>query len=211
MSKKLCFVLVLAMAAGLTASAFASSEAWDFATAGQSFTNNTWVFGEVFVPNSPITVDFLGYYAPNGLFNFTSSHPVGLYDGNGNLLASTVIDNSSIWTDPSTYHFAFNLTTPVALTRGQTYVIEGVSNSDPYTWNDAGFVTYAPITILGNNWQVGSSPVFNGTGVINDVTDGYWGPNFGWDPTPTPEPGSLLLVGTGIVGLAGVIRRKLSV
>jgi len=28
-------------------------------------------------------------------------------------------------------------------------------------------------------------------------------------PTPTPEPSSLLLLGTGMLGLAGVLRRKL--
>jgi hypothetical protein len=28
-------------------------------------------------------------------------------------------------------------------------------------------------------------------------------------PTPTPEPGSLALFGSGIVGLAGVLRRRL--
>ena len=209
MAKKYLVVLVLALAVGLTSSAFASTEAWDFGTAGASFTNGTWVFGEVFVPTSRITVDFLGYYAPNGLGNFTSDHPVGLYDASGNLLASTVIDNSSGYTT-SSGHFAFNLSTPVDLIPGQTYVVEGISNADPYTWNDAGFVTYAPITIVGNNWQVGSSLAFNGTGVINDVTDGYWGPNFGWDPTPTPEPGSLLLLGSGVAGLAGVLRRKLN-
>src|ERR1035438_4144494 len=209
MSKKYPVILALTLAMALSTPAFASSEAWDFATASTSFSNNTWVFGEVFVPTSRITVDYLGYYAANGLGNFGSTHPVGLYDAAGNLLASTVIDTSSSFTT-SSGHFAFNLSTPVNLIPGQTYVVEGISNSDPYTWNDVGFTTYAPITILGNNWQVGSSLVFNGTGLINDVTDGYWGPNFGWDPTPTPEPGSLMLLGTGVLGLAGMLRRKLN-
>jgi len=209
MTKKYVVILTLALAVVLTTSAFASTEAWDFTTAANSFTDNTWVFGEVFVPTTRITVDYLGYYAANGLGNFIDTHPVGLYDASGTLLASTVIDNSSFATT-SSGHFAFNLSTPVNLIPGQTYVVEGISNSDPYTWNDTGFVNYAPINILGNNWQVGSSLVFNGTGLVNDVTDGYWGPNFGWDPTPTPEPGSLFLLGSGVVGLAGMMRRKLN-
>lgn len=47
---------------------------------------------------------------------------------------------------------------------------------------------------------------------IYNITDGG---GIGWDTfqydtsTSTPEPGSLLLLGTGVVGLFGVVRRKL--
>jgi len=30
------------------------------------------------------------------------------------------------------------------------------------------------------------------------------------DPTPTPEPGTLIMLGSGIIGLAGVLRRKIN-
>jgi PEP-CTERM motif len=46
---------------------------------------------------------------------------------------------------------------------------------------------------------------FDGTSLVNDVSNGYWGANFGVGP----EPGSLILFGSGILGLAGVVRRKL--
>jgi len=211
MSKKLGLMLSLFVAASLMQSptASASTEAWDFATASQSFTNGNWTFGEVFVPTQNISVDFLGYYASNGLGGFNSDHPVGLFNASGTLLGSTVIDNSSVFTT-SSGHFAFNPINAITLLAGQTYVVEGVSNSDPYTWNDTGFTVYAPINILGNNWISGNGLNFNGTFLINDVTDGYWGPNFGYDAAvaSTPEPTTLSLLGLGLAGLWSRRRRK---
>jgi hypothetical protein len=47
--------------------------------------------------------------------------------------------------------------------------------------------------------------------------DNFWhqsGDHFAWfrdeAPTPNPEPGTLALLGSGLIGVAGVVRRKLN-
>ncbi len=212
MAKKfLCFsVLVLAIALFVPAHANALNAfaGWDFATVGSSFNNgNGYALGEVFSPTQNIFVDVLAYYGSVG--GFAESHAVGLYDAGGNLLSSTTIDNTSTLSIP---FFVGNSVTPVELFAGQTYVLVGASGViDPYAFNDGGFTVFAPITYPGDNWVLnGGGLQFTGTNIIGDVSDGFWGPNFGWDVASTPEPSSLLLLGSGVFGLAGLLRRKLS-
>jgi len=180
-----------------SAAAFGGTTAWEFTSIGSEGTDNTWVFGEVFTVNQDIFVDDLGYYDP-------STGMLDTHDVSGDLLASTTITSAS---SPDSAHFLYNAITPVELFAGQTYVIEGVSGIDPYAFNDGGFTVDPAISIDGNNWQQGSSLVFNGTGLINDVTDGEWGANFEFTPAGVPEPASLLLLGSGMLGL-GVLKRK---
>jgi len=190
--------------------------AWEFTSPGISFNNGSgYTFGEVFTVGSQnITVGYLGYYY-NPSTGMAESHQVGLFDGSGNLLRQTTVNSASDYCSPtpgcvtSPQHFLYNGIVPVTLLAGHTYVLEGTGGViDPYTWNDPGFAVNWDITLLGNNWiyNGGFTLGFNGTGVINDTNDGYWGPNM----APTPEPGSFLLLGSGLATLAGMIRRKLT-
>jgi PEP-CTERM motif-containing protein len=58
-----------------------------------------------------------------------------------------------------------------------------------------------PYDLAGGNWTIEVDP------------DGPDGPDTEPDPspTPTPEPGSLVMFGSGIMGLAGLLRRKINV
>ena len=207
--KKTLLVLALTVGLLLPAAAFADTAAWEFSTPGNSFNNTVgYSLGDVFVATSNMYVTFLGYYAPAGAAGLIENHGVSLYNANGGLLASTVINSTAGY---FTAHFVYNPVTPVELFAGQTYVIDGASGFiDPYAFNDPGFTVYAPINLLGDNWIGGNGDYFTGTNVIGDVSDGFWGPNFGWTTSaPTPEPGTLMMLGTGVVGLAGMLRRKL--
>ncbi len=218
MARSTLVILVLALVLILPSAGWGCGiEAWNFANGNFfNFTDGNWTFGEVFIPSQDLSVIFLGYYNPSFPvpgWSFTSPHPVGLFDAAGDLMASTVIDNTSMYgvhqsliSGEQSGNFAFNWISPVTLHAGQTYVIEGVSNVDPYTWDDPAFTVYLPVTILGNNEVAGNGLNFNGTFLMNGVSNGYWGANFGVGP----EPGSLIMFGSGVLGLAGLLRRKLN-
>jgi hypothetical protein len=183
--------------------AFASVAAWEWSTTGTEFTDGNWTFGQVFTPNQNIYVDFLGYFNPST--GMLDSHPVSIWDANGGLIASSTITSGSGF---FTTHFLYNPISTVTLFAGHTYEITGVSGSDNYAYGDTGWTLFAPVTYIGYNYCLSCGDVFTGTGTTNlGVGDAFWGPNFGW--TPTPEPGTLAMLGTGVLGLAGVIRRKI--
>ncbi len=210
MNRKLSGLLTLAVLLSLSVAAYAGvpPAAWGIASPATDFTNNNWTFGNEFtVGSSPITVTDLGYfYDPN--FSWNSTHQVAIFNANGMVVAgvATVTLNNSFYSD----YWRYTAITPVVLAANTTYLIEGVSGSDVYTWNDPGFVVNPLITYLGNNWVANNGINFNGFGLINDVTDGYWGPNFIINgTTTTPEPGSIALLGSGLLALFGTLRRKL--
>jgi hypothetical protein len=65
----------------------------------------------------------------------------------------------------------------------------------------------ASSNFLGGN-MAGASTRYGGTDAFADYSQANWSASL-VAPTSIPEPGSLVLLGTGILGLAGAARRKL--
>jgi len=210
-----------ALAAGLVfvaTSPAIAQEAWDFTSAGNSFTDGAWDFATAFTVNTSVSVSGLGYYADPVSGN-VDGNAVALYQcadtaclTTGTLIASATVAN----TYPLTGHFRFVTITPITLQAGVSYEVAGVSNQDNYTWNDPGFAVDSAISILSTSgqysrWESGSSPDFlTGSGSLDiPGQDGIWGPNLFFGSATgftggVPEPASwaMMLAGFGMVGAA---------
>ena len=178
-------LILSAVAVGMMSSAAVATPLWEFTSAGNSFSNGSWDFGNNFQVKSTVTVTGLGYFAdPNN--GFVDANQVALYASTGTLLASATVDN----TYPLVGHFRYVTISPVILTPG-IYQIDGASHADNYTWNDPGFFTNPAIIYLGNTWHPDTSPVFQ-TCCKKQKTQRKLGPATGFGPPnslyPAPQP-----------------------
>jgi hypothetical protein len=176
-------------------------------TSGQSLANGPFTLGWQFTTSSTITVTWLGvaYFGP-----LVESHAVGIWDSTGALLGSATVSAGGCGFQVNQFCYA---TTNFTLGPG-TYDIGAVwlDGADPMLFPTTPIINFATapgITYIQNDYIAGGS--------LTDPTNhtppppGYFGPNFLFTSgTQTPEPSSFLLLGSGLLGVVGVIRRKMN-
>ena len=143
-----------------------------------------------------------------GSFTFTSGEGETLVVGvpTGGLTASLMA--TFTFADPGTYTVAVGGTVSERLTRRSTEYYPVYANQ---TYYDSGCDCYRTITVLvGYESVVRIESEVLGYGLYDTLTVTVNAPpvNEPPPPPPIPEPGTMLLLGTGVAGLVARARRK---
>jgi hypothetical protein len=204
MMKRVFLVVLL-----ISGVAFAGDLGVNFTSPGAQNSSSLWSLGYQFTANMNATVTGLGTFDYNQ-DGFAQDQQVGLWDSAGNLLASTYVSNG----DPLTGFWRFHPIAGVTLVTGDTYYVAS-QGGEGYTYTTGGFTVAPEITYVLDAWHYNAN-TFNDPLAFPDSTESitqagggaFFGGNVEFG-TATPEPGTLLMLGTGLLGGIGVIRRKL--
>jgi hypothetical protein len=177
---------------------------------GRGLINPPFTLGWGFETSQSIVVFDLGLFdsEQDGL---SQSHEIGLWDESGTLLVSTTIVAGTSGNLEG--NFRFVNVAPVALAPG-VYVIGALYpdlSLDPLVFpgGATSFATGPGIEFLSPLFADGATLLVPNFAVGDATMPSYFGPNFRYEAgAVVPEPGSLLLIGGGLLGLGAAGRRR---
>jgi hypothetical protein len=207
---RLCLPCLVAVALMLAAGSVARADSLDFGNGLTADGYLTTGAGNTFTLNFTI-------------YNFNSTD-AGIYDFSVQLTGGNGSVSVDSYSGTGTSVTGFEFFTDTKQNNGSGVVCNETSNSGwlcvdyssgfavipgegtlAYTFS--GTYTGTPVAVLelmaqGCDTTNGTDCVYNGAGSFNISAP--------MDGPPVPEPGSLLLFGTGLIGMAGFLRRKLT-